>query len=828
MIISVNWLKKFTDITMPIDELATLIGARLVEIESVEDLSEKYKDVIIVKVVESRDVEGSDHLHVTKVDDGGKIQDIERDENGLVQVVCGAPNVHAGMLAAWLPPSSTVPESFGTNDPFVLGARKLQGYVSNGMLASAKELDLFDEHDGIIEVDKDIPAGTLFAEAYELNDYLLDVENKSLTHRPDTFGIIGFAREVAAIQGHAFKTPEWLMNGFGHNTVDASIEAPTVTIDDPEVSARYQAIVLSGANEAAVSPLQIQTYLSRSGVRPINAIVDVTNYSMLLSGQPLHAFDYDKLVAVGGGKADIHVRKAKAGETLLLLDKRTIELDEGDIVITAGDTPIALAGAMGGADTEIDKNTKNIIIESATFNLYNLRSTQMRHGIFSEAITRFTKGQPSELTAPVLFEAVRMISELTGAKAVTDVAEDYAVKPEQVKIEISTDQINGLLGSDFSVEDITKTLQNVEFDVENNDTNLVVTAPYWRADIHIVEDIIEEVGRINSYDGITPTMPARDFTAVMPTTFDSLRAKVRSLLQSAGANEVLTYNFVHGDLMRKTHQDPSNAYRIVNSISPDLQYYRQSISPSLITNVHANVKAGYDHFALFEINKFHVKIHGLTDEGVPKELDGIGLIVTSSKSKNAAPFFEAKAYVEYLAEKLHLDFVYEPLEEGNDYPVTQPFEPKRSARIWDRETRERVGVVGEYRRDVAKSFKLPEYTAGFELSTGALLKLSGQKLSSYAASSKFPSVERDVCFKVESAISYQQIIDTANDAVAGSGLDVKISPVDIYQAEGLETKNITIRVSFASFEKTLTGDEATAFMNSIIQSVVGATNAVVI
>ena len=208
MIVSVNWLKKFADIELPIDELATLIGARLVEIEEVIDLGAKYKDVVVAKVVEAAPVPDSDHLNLCKIDDGGKVKNVERDENGLIQVVCGAPNVRVGLFIAWLPPKTVVPETYGDDEPFVLGARKLRGFMSNGMIASARELDLWDEHDGILEIDVDARPGDSFAKLYELDDYLLDIENKSLTHRPDCFGLIGLAREIAAIQGNEFKTPD--------------------------------------------------------------------------------------------------------------------------------------------------------------------------------------------------------------------------------------------------------------------------------------------------------------------------------------------------------------------------------------------------------------------------------------------------------------------------------------------------------------------------------------------------------------------------------------------------------------------------------------------
>lgn len=828
MIISVNWLKKFVDIDLPIHELTDLIGARLVEIEGVEDLSEKYKDVIIVKVVECGPVPDSDHLNLTKVDDGGKVQNVERDANGYVQVVCGAPNVTAGMLAAWLPPESIVPETFGDKEPFVLGARELRGYKSNGMLASAKELDLYDDHSGIIVVDKNVAPGTSFAETYELNDYLLDIENKSLTHRPDAFGVIGFAREIAGIQGKAFKTPEWLGDLNPAVFVGEAIETPSVTIDEPELSDRFQAIVLADVNEAAQSPLEIQTYLARSGVRPISAIVDVTNYMMLLAGRPLHAFDYDKLLTAGNGVIDIHVRSGREGETLTLLDGRTLELSTEDIIVANGEKAVSLAGGMGGAETEVDASTKRILLESATFNLYKLRAVQMRHGIFTEAITRLTKGIPAPLGAPVLVEAAHMMGEFSGATVVSQIGEAYPGEHDPIVVAIDEASLNETLGTQFSTADIAEILENVEFSVSVKGTHLEVTVPYWRNDIHIAEDLIEEVGRLSGFDSINPVLPSRDFTAVRPSRFDVLRVQLRNTLVRSGANEVLTYSFIHGDIMRKATQNPEDAYRVTNSISPDLQYYRQSLVPSLLANVHPNAKAGYDHFAIFELNKFHTKLAGLNDENVPKELDGLGFVVASTKKTGGVAYYEAKQYLEYIASELGLEFVYEPLEEDASYPVTQPFEPKRSARVWDAKTRERIGVIGEFKKSVQKAFKLSDTVAGFEISPVSLLKLTGGHENHYRPLSKYPGTDRDVTVQVASDITYQQIYDSAKAALAQSELITTITPLDLYAPETKETKNITLRFGLGAYDRTLTGDEVNNIMAEVTQAVTTATNGRVI
>ena len=825
MIISVNWLKKYTDIDISIDELTTLIGSRLVEIEDVIDLGKKYEGVVIAKVVECVPIEDSDHLNVTKIDDGGVVKDVERDENGLVQVVCGAPNVRAGLTVAWLPPKATVPETFGDEEPFVLDARKLRGVMSNGMLASAKELDLWEDHTGIMELEDEHRAGESFAKAYELDDYLLDIENKSLTHRPDTFGIIGFAREVAGIMGKQFTTPQRMtLGGVTWPEKTGNVETPRVTIDNPELSSRYQAVVLTNVDcKIPLSPLETQTYLARVGVRPHSAVVDVTNYMMMISAQPLHAFDYDKLKAVNGGEIDIHVRGGRSSEKLVLLDGREIELSENDIVIANGDTAVALAGAMGGRDTEIDDSTTTVLLESASFNLYNLRNTQMRHGIFSEAITRFTKGQPAELTTPALAGAVDLLRLAAGAELASDVADAYVTKQEFPKVYAMAEHMNAALGTAFTTDDIVRTLQNVEFDVSVNDKGVIVAVPpYWRADIHISEDLDEEVGRLNGFDNITPTLPKRDFTAVSPDEFDKFRARIRKILARSGANEVLTYSFVHGDLLAKAGQNVENAYRIVNSISPDLQYYRLTLTPSLLNLVHPNMKAGYDDFALFELNKTHSKVFGM-EEDVPKETDLLAL--TIRKKAGTVGYYDAKRLLDYIGEQLHLVFTYVPIDSEPGYDESAPYDHKRSAMVYADDIY--IGIIGEYKTAVRKAFKLNGAVAGWELDPRALLQAAQATGNTYAPLSKYPSTDRDVCYKVSADVAYKTIYDSAA-SVASEGVRVASTPIDIYQADSAPTKNITLRFTITPLTKTLSSDEANGIVDAISKSVVAATGAEII
>ena len=809
MIISVNWLKKFVPNLPEIDELATLIGARLVEIEGAENLGEKYKDVIITRVVSAEKVENSDHLNLCKIDDGGVRQGVERDENGFIQVVCGAPNVRGGIFVAWLPPESIVPETFG-GENFKLGARKLMGNMSNGMIASLRELALGDEHDGILEISPEVfengvQAGDSFAEKFELNDFLLEVENKSLTHRPDCFGIIGLAREVAGILGQKFVEPEFMKQAKFEANESRKIE---IEIQNSELCERYNAAIFDVSGVFRNPNLTIEkTYLLRSGMRPIDEITDLANFLMLETAQPLHTFDLEKLEKLNGSNdIKITVRNAFDGEGLELLDGRKIKMTEKDIVIAtgaSGEIAIALAGAMGGISTAIDENTSKILVESATFNLYNLRNTQMRHGIFSEAITRFTKGIPEMLSRKVLdFFGERILA--MGGKSLSAVADStgdfYYNKSE---ISVSKDKINQVLGTEFSQEQIEKTLENVGVlaKFENPETFLI---PFWRNDLNIEEDLIEEVGRLNGYDNIALRLPTRTFRGVDFSKFDKLQAEIRQILVAGGANEVLTYSFVHGDLLEKFGQNPENSYRIVNSISPDLQFYRQTLTPSLLSKVNQNIRGGFDEFAIFEMNKITMKSLGLTDENVPNEVKNLALVYSAKKGKNA--FYQAKYFANYLFEKLGLKL--EVCEFSGENPLHGGFEPKRSAYLGITMNGEfvKLGVLGEFKKSVQKSMKLPEATAGFEINLEKLCEIWGDKKLQMRKLSKFQSVERDLSLKFEREISFGEVEKAFESAKnLAENIEIEISPIDIYEVKN--SKTISLRFKIIPFEKTLTGDE---------------------
>lgn len=827
MIISVNWLKKYTDITLPIDELTSLIGERLVEIEGVVDLGARYRSITIARIAHVYSHPNADKLHVVEIDDGGVVADVSRLENGFIQVVCGAPNVRQDMLVAWIPPGATVPASFTEAEPFVLSARELRGVMSNGMLASGKELAINNDHDGIAEIEGGYHPGASFAESFELNDYLLDIENKSLTHRPDCFGVIGFAREVAAIQGKPFRSPDWLLATEPRLAEVVSVEGirqPTITIEDAQLCARYEAVVIANVDSHKQSPLVIQSYLKRVGIRPISAVVDVTNYLMLTTGHPLHAFDYDALMRVQGDGDEPHitVRSARKGEQLKLLDKRTVTLSEGDIVICTGEVPVGLAGAMGGVETEVTTATKNILVESATFNLYNLRTTSMRHGIFSDAVTRFTKGQAAEQTAPVLASATRMLCDIAGGQRASEIVDVYPARQEIDAIPITISHINATLGAELSAELIKQTLISIECTVTPGDDDaLLVTPPYWRADMHIPEDIIEEIGRLRGFSTLIPVLPVRPYVAVRPGKAEIFREKMRHILVRAGSNEVLTYSFIPEKLMMAAGQTSNNAYRVVNALSPELQFYRTSLLPSVLDKVNQNVRSGFDSFGLFEFNKVHIK--GMLDDNdnnLPQESYRLAHVIAASdkaalESYRGAPYYQARHYADYVLRSNHVNYRMVQLagfSDETEFPaqwaaLAAPFEPKRSAVIVA-DDGVVIGVVGEFKKSVASNLKLPVWCAGFELLLEKVMEVSSDT-PNYKPLSKYPGTERDVCLRVAREIYYQQLLDAVSDELKNHPFESQVTPVDIYQkTRDDEFKQITIKLSLTDQSKTITATEA--------------------
>jgi phenylalanyl-tRNA synthetase beta chain len=675
MKVSLNWVRfinqKYHTAADPapdgVDKLVEKIGAQLGAVEEVIDLGKKYEKALIVKVVECVKHPDADKLSLCKIDAGKK---------ELILVVCGAPNVKAGMLAVWLPPGATVPSTYD-KDALVLEAREIRGQMSSGMLASPRELALGDSHEGILEIEDDVKPGASFAAACGLDDHVIDIENKMFTHRPDLFGVLGIARELAGIQGQVFKSPDWYREDAALNN-DGRSNGLKLEIKNelPKLVPRFCAVAIKDV-KVAESPLWLKVRLNAAGIRPINNIVDITNFMMMETAQPLHAYDYDKVKT-----GTIGVRLSRKGEKLALLNGKTITLADGAMLITDGEKPIGLGGVMGGADTEVDENTKNIILECANFDMNQTRKATMEYGLFTDAATRFTKNQSPRQNLAVLVKTVDDIKRVAGGRVASQVIDDkhFEVREKPVKTELKF--INSRLGLNLSVTEVKKTLENVEFDVSVQGNELSVKAPFWRTDIEIPEDIVEEIGRLHGYDKLPRQLPKRTIAPAERNRLMDFKDQLRLILSEAGASEVLTYSFVPEGLMQKISQDSKHAYKLSNALSPSLQFYRFNLIPSLLEKIHPNVKAGYDRFALFEIGKGHDKDH-LNDEKLPEEFELLSLVYSASaKAKPAGTaFYEAKAFLMQLASQLGLELTFKPVEELPKAPLAQVYEPRRAAMV---------------------------------------------------------------------------------------------------------------------------------------------------
>lgn len=821
MKVNLNIVEKLVGFELPpVSELTARVNAQLGGVEENINIGERYEGARIVRVVSAEKHPDADRLSVCLIDDGGVVEDVERNGDGLVQVVCGAPNVHADMWAVWLPPKTAVPASFDEAEPFVLDARPLRGVLSQGMLAAADELALNDDHDGIVEITtNDIPngvelkAGASFAETFGLTGYILDIENKMFTHRPDCFGQLGVAREIAGIFGQRFTSPDWYRSLQNFGDGDGSLE---LTVENQAVDKvpRFMAVAIADV-EVKPSPLWLQCQLVAMGGKPINNIVDATNYVMLMTAQPTHAYDYDKL---RGHK--LGARMADDGEKITLLNGKEYVLTTDDVVIADGEGAIGLAGIMGGADSEVTDDTKNVVLECATFDMYALRRSSMRHGLFTDALTRFNKGQSPLQNAAVLKELTRLVGGEQASEVFDIGLSDECIMTDGVhRVDlqcISNSFINDRLGTNFSNDEIAEILRRTEFMIEVDERGCDVFSPFWRTDIDEPEDIVEEVGRLYGFDKLPRELPIRSIKPAPKNQRRELKNVIRQSLSRAGANEVLTYSFVHENILKRAEQDVSEAYKLSNALSPDLQYYRLTVLPSLLDKVHMNIKAGHDEFALFEMGKGHIKMHGTGEDGLPGASNFTDIVYAAKKPGEGAPFYKVRRLVEQLARGLGVELTFKPIEKELDLPVAAPFDQARSALV---ETIDGtfVGMVGELKQSVIKNFKLPGYVAAATLDTAGLEKLYRNRRSNYQPLSRYPSIWQDISLKVPSDISYSKIYDCAA-TVDTKDISVRIAPVTIYQPENdNSTKTITLRLTFTNMQRTLSDKDVAPILEAISQ-----------
>ncbi|MFA7627954.1 MAG: phenylalanine--tRNA ligase subunit beta [Candidatus Dojkabacteria bacterium] len=823
MRLSTNLIRKFADINIDDKKIVELIQEHIGEVDYSHDLREDYKDIVIAEIVEKQDHPDADKLAVYKIEYG---------ENDPIQVVAGDKTLEVGNKVAYLKIGAIVPYSILTEEePFVIKKINLREVTSNGMMGSARELNLGNNHTRVMVLPGDAPVGEPFAEYYDLNDTVIDIENKALTNRGDLFGILGIARELAAILGQKFVSPTWYLNYDKKLKPEDTCLNIKVTNDAEVICPRYTALALDNI-KVEESPVWLKSTLIKCGIKPVNNIVDITNYISVLIGQPLHAFDYDKLISNDPNTEDtanITVRMAQPEETILGLDDKLYTLDEETMVIADSTHPIAIAGVIGGKEAEVDENTKRVILESANFNKTSIRKTSMRLGIFTEAATRFKRNLDPKQCLPGLLKATEIIKNENWATIASEIVDIYHEEKDEITTTIFPEKLNTILGTELTTKEIATILGNLEYSVEVRDkkkeTWIKATPPSWRKDIEIAEDIYEDIGRIFGFNNIPIKLPAKEIKPPNKNSIIEIKKAIREVLSNSGANESVNYSFVGMNSFKKCDLDNNLAYKIQNPLSPELSLMRTTLLQSLFIKARENLESGEEAFAMYEMNISHLNNY-VAENKLPIENWYLSCLIANAKvNTTSSPYFVAKRYLEkifrYLGiENIQYDLVAE--SEELDLPpfiknILNIFEPNRASIISIGGIK--VGIVGEINVSVKENHKLPEYSGAFEINLEDLVKIKPTS-KKYRDRPVYPAFTKDLCFEMPIETTYKSLEDEIIQILEKGNLWYKIECLDIYSDEKLkERKRITYRITASDFNKTLDDTEIKTLISEISEKI---------
>ena len=798
MLVSLNWLREYVDIPddLDADELAHRLTMASAEVEGVHRVGAGWdRELITVGAVIAIDPHpNADRLTLATVDYGG-------DEPQ--QVVCGAPNVEAGQRVAFGREGCTLIDS-QSGESMKLKRARIRGVESAGMVLSERELGLSEEHEGILVLPEDAPVGTPLVDY--LGDVVLDVH--TWPNRADTMSMLGIAREVAAVLGTEWRAPDDSYPEAGSPASDAV----AIVIDDPELCARYVATVVEGI-EVGVSPRWMQDRLRAAGQRPINSIVDITNYVMLELGQPLHAFD---LATVQGTVA---VRTARAGERLRTLDGEDRELAADTLLITDESGPIALAGVMGGAATEVSAGTTSILLESARFDPPSIRRTSTRLRLRSEASSRFERGLSPELPLHAARRATKLFVELCGGTARAGVVDVYPRPHRAPRITVSRSRLDTLIGFEVPSEEVTGSLRSLGFDVERDDDGVVVRPPWWRTDVAIADDVIEEVVRIAGYDRLPATTLGGRIPAHEPQPLAELRERLRDALADAGLQETISYSLTTDAVLRRVMSAEQLAnvgpLRLVNPVSSDRELLRPTLRHALLEVVERNIRAGAGTVALFEIARVYLPRHE-DGEPLPEEREMLVAAVSGREldrwgrpTGRPLDFFDAKGALESALAVLDVTLRYVADEEF-------AMLPGRVARLYAAGDAggEPVGVIAEVHPDTLAQFDIEQPVAMFELDLPRLLSHVPARRRTTAVP-RYPAVEQDLAVVVDDGVA----AGAMQSVIEGSPLVAEVRVFDVYRGEQLPTgkKSVAFAIRYQAPDRTLTTDDANREQGRILR-----------
>ncbi len=788
MKVPLSWLKQYVDVDLPAQDLAhrlTMAGIEVGEVEVIGGWSE----VFVGHVTGVRPHPNADRLRLCVVSTGSEE----------LEVVCGAPNVAAGQNICFAKVGANIYNTH-TERHEVLEAAKIRGVESQGMICSAVELGLGDDHSGIIELPEDAPVGALLDDY--LGDTVLDLE---LTpNRLDCLSVLGVAHEVAALTGKTVKEPET-----NYKEAGAPItEQIDISVESPELCRRYTASLLQGV-KIGPSPQWLQDRLTRAGLRPINNVVDVTNFVMLEYNQPLHSFDYDLIK-----DATVIVRRARPDEMLTTLDGVERKLTVENLVIADANDAIGIGGVIGGANSEISVNTVNVLLESATFDGTNNRETAQTLGLRTEATLRFEKGLRPELAPIALRRATGLIQEVAGgtvAPGIVDVLSDEGADAPVVPL--TGEKIRRMLGMEVDQKRVQETLDALGFTWEfAGESELKVTVPYWRNDVNIEEDLIEEVVRTIGYDSVPTTMLSSPIPFQQPVPVMGLRDQIKDLLASEGIQEVINYPLVTLQQLEQVEQlDPANLpMRVTNPMSADREYLRTTLRASLLATLAANQGHGAGPFRLFEAGRvFWPREGDLPDERetVAGVLAGLRHEPSWLEDDSLLDFYDAKGVVELVLNRLGVSATYEPSDDPS-------FHPGRCAVIKVADAV--IGVVGEVHPVVMDRLGLESpQVAAFELYLGPILAALPDGQQQFEPLPRYPSATRDLALVMPTDVDAGQVTRLI---LRHRGVD-RADLFDIYAGENIAegTKSLAFHVYFQARDRTLTNEEVNRSLDGLLR-----------
>ncbi|HZK18006.1 MAG TPA: phenylalanine--tRNA ligase subunit beta [Clostridia bacterium] len=795
MLISYKWLQDYVDVDISPEELAEKITQAGIEVEKVRYLGDNLEGVVTGQITAIGKHPNADKLSVTEVTIG---------DDDTLQIICGAQNIEVGQVV----PVALV----GAKLPGGMAIRKakLRGIESSGMICSGKELGIDEnmlspeQREGILVLPEGTPLNWDIKDVLGLDDAVLEAD---LTpNRGDCLSIIGVAREVAAILKKELRLP----GSKDYDLYESIDDRVKIDIEDSELCRRYVARLVKNVKIVA-SPLWMQQRLRASGIRPINNIVDVTNFVMLEFGQPLHAFDYDTLT-----DHHIIVRRAKKGETIESLDGIKRNLDENMLVIADPAGPVAIAGVMGGLATEITEKSANVLIESAYFDPINTRKTAQRLGLHSEASTRFEKTIDLKGCPRAATRAAELICEISGGELVGGAVDNYPSPLIEKTIALRPGRVSYILGKEIPVVKIKEILTDLQFTVEERNDELLVKVPSFRPDVSLEEDLIEEVARMYGYNNIPETLPFGNTTRGTRTGKQQFLAQVREILTSSGLNEVITYTFGHPRVLDQIDLPENsplrNVVKIMNPLSEEQSVMRTLLFPELLKALQRNHNRQNLDMAIFEIGNVFYPEAG---RRLPREkmtLSGAAMGVTPA-GWNRPPadmdFYFMKGILGNLMEAVGVRGEHFEAEEDNP-----SFHPGRTAviKVGERE----IGILGEIHPNVLENIELDARVIAFELDIEALLEITDTGRT-FKILPRFPSVERDLAVVVSKEVLAGDVVSAIRQT--GSEFMEKVDLFDVYTGKQVpdNCKSLAFSLKFQAEDRTLTDAEINKIMEGITE-----------